>query len=53
MVASRKDIFVFSKLINTKIVKASKSKQKVVLMIKNRPGFMGSLVNSLIKVWWH
>jgi hypothetical protein len=44
---------VFSDLIMTKNKNARGSVGKVFLMIKIGPGFMGSLVYSLIKVWWH
>jgi hypothetical protein len=48
-----KDIFVFSNLIITKNKRTCGSIVKVFLMVKIGPGFMGSLVYSLIKVWWH
>jgi hypothetical protein len=46
-------VFVFSELINDENKNASKSDGKVFLMIKIGPGFMGSLVYSLIKLWCH
>jgi hypothetical protein len=48
-----KVFLVFSDLIMTKNKNARGSVGKVFLMIKIGPGFMGSLVYSLIKVWWH
>jgi hypothetical protein len=48
-----KYVFVFSDLINTKNKSANKSVGKVFLMIKIGPGFMSSLVYSLITLWWH
>jgi hypothetical protein len=47
-----KDIFVFSDLIITKNKRTRGSIVKVFLMVKIGSGFMGSLVYSLIKVWW-
>jgi hypothetical protein len=44
-----KYVFVFLDLINAE----NKSIGKVFLMIKIGPGFMGSFVYSLIKLWWH
>jgi hypothetical protein len=44
---------VFADLIKTKNNKTRGSVGKVFLMIKIEPSFMGSLVYSLIKVWWH
>jgi hypothetical protein len=44
---------VFSDLIKTKNKKTRGSVGKVFLTIKIGPGFMGSLVYSLIQVWWH
>jgi hypothetical protein len=35
------------------LIRAIKSVGKVFLMIKIRPEFMGALVYSLIKLWWH
>jgi hypothetical protein len=43
------NIFVFSKLIITKHKNCDKVNGKLFLMIKSGPGFMGSLVHSLIK----
>jgi hypothetical protein len=48
-----KYVFVFSDLIDAENKSAHKSARKVFLMIKIGPGFMGSLVYSLIKLWWH
>jgi hypothetical protein len=45
-----KYIFLFSKLFNAENRSATKSVGKVFLMIKIGPGFMGSLVYSLIKL---
>jgi hypothetical protein len=47
-----KYLFVFSDLINAGNKSANKSVGKVFLMIKIEPGFMGSLVYSLIKLRW-
>jgi hypothetical protein len=44
-----KRIFVFSNLISTKNENNDKVVGKLFLMIKNGPGFMGSLMPSLIK----
>jgi hypothetical protein len=44
---------VFFYLIMTKNKKTCESVGNVFLMIKIGPGFIGSLVYSLIKVWWH
>jgi hypothetical protein len=46
-----KYVFVFSDLINAEIDKTRGSIGKVFLKIKIGPGFMGSLVYSLIKLW--
>jgi hypothetical protein len=46
-------VLVFSELISAKNKSADKSVGKVFLMIKFGPRFMGSLVYSLIKFWWH
>jgi hypothetical protein len=43
------NIFVFSKLIITKNKNSGKVNRKVFLIIKSGPGFMGSLMHSLIK----
>jgi hypothetical protein len=48
-----KYVFVFLDLINAENRSANKSVGKVFIMIKIGPGFMGSLVYSLIKLWWH
>jgi hypothetical protein len=48
-----KYIFVFSDLIDVENKSAHKSVGKVFLMIKIGQRFMGSLVYSLIKLWWH
>jgi hypothetical protein len=45
------NIFVFSKLIMTENKNSDKVDGKLFLMIKSGPGFMGSLMHSLIKVW--
>jgi hypothetical protein len=47
-----KYVFVFSELISAENKSANKSIGKVFLMIKIGLGFMGSLVYSLIKLWW-
>jgi hypothetical protein len=46
---SKGNIFVFSKLMITKNKNSSKVNIKVFLIIKSGPGFMGSLMHSLIK----
>jgi hypothetical protein len=43
------NVFVFSKLIMTKNENSDKVNRKVFLIIKSGPGFMGSLMHSLIK----
>jgi hypothetical protein len=43
------NIFVFSKLIMTKNKNSDKVNGKLFIMIKSGPGFMGSLMHSLIK----
>jgi hypothetical protein len=43
------NIFIFSKLIITENKNSDKVNGKLFLMIKNGPGFMGSLMHSLIK----
>jgi hypothetical protein len=43
------NIFVFSKLIITKNKDSDKVNGKLFLIIKSGPGFMGSLMHSLIK----
>jgi hypothetical protein len=43
------NIFVFSKLIITENKNCGKVNGKLFLIIKNGPGFMGSLMHSLIK----
>jgi hypothetical protein len=48
-----KDIFVFSDLIITENKRTRGSIGKEFIMIKIGRGFMGSLENSLIKLWWH
>jgi hypothetical protein len=48
-----KYVFVFSDLINAENKSAHKSVKKMFLMIKTGPWLMGSLVYSLIKLWWH
>jgi hypothetical protein len=44
-----KSIFVFSNLISTKNENNDKVVGNLFLMIKSGPGFMGSLMHSLIK----
>jgi hypothetical protein len=46
-----KCVFVFSVLIIAENKIVNKSVRKLFLMIG--PGFMGSLVYSLLKSWWH
>jgi hypothetical protein len=48
-----KYVFVFSELFNPENKSVNKSIGKVFLIIKIGPGFKGSLVYSLIKLWWH
>jgi hypothetical protein len=48
-----KYVVVFSELFNAENKSAIKSIGTLFLMIKIGPGFMGSLVYSLIKLWWH
>jgi hypothetical protein len=43
------NVFVFSKLIITENKNNDKVNGKLFLMIKNGPGFMGSLMHSLVK----
>jgi hypothetical protein len=43
------NIFIFSKLIMTKNEISDKMNGKLFLIIKSGPGFMGSLMHSLIK----
>jgi hypothetical protein len=43
------NIFVFSKLIMTENKNSDKVNGKLFLIIKSGPGFMGSLMHSLIK----
>jgi hypothetical protein len=43
------NIFVFSKLIMNKNENSGKVNRKVFLIIKSGPGFMGSLMHSVIK----
>jgi hypothetical protein len=45
------NIFVFSKLIITENKNSDKVNGKLFLMIKSGPGFMGSLMHSLINIW--
>jgi hypothetical protein len=47
-----KYIFAFLKVFNTEYKSTNKSVAKVFLMNKIGPGFIGSLVYSLIKLWW-
>jgi hypothetical protein len=46
---NKENIFVFSKLIITENKDNDKVNGKLFLTIKNGPGFMGSLMHSLIK----
>jgi hypothetical protein len=46
---NKRNIFVFSKLIITKNKNNDKVNGKLFLMNENGPGFMGSLMHSLIK----
>jgi hypothetical protein len=48
-----KYVFVILELFNAENKSVIKSVGKVFLMIKIGPGFMGSLVYSLIMLWWH
>jgi hypothetical protein len=48
-----KCVFVFSDLNDVETKSSCKCVGKVFLMIKIGSGFMGSLVYSLIKLWWH
>jgi hypothetical protein len=48
-----KYVFVFSGLINAENRSANKSVGNMFLMIKIGPRFMGSLVYSPVKLWWH
>jgi hypothetical protein len=48
-----KYVFVFSDSINDENKSANKSVGKVFLMIKTGLRFLGSLVYSVIKLWWH
>jgi hypothetical protein len=48
-----KCVFVCSDLNDAKNKSACKCVGKVFLMIKMGPGYMVSLVYSLIKLWWH
>jgi hypothetical protein len=43
------NVFVFSKLIMNENENSNKVNRKVFLIIKSEPGFMGSLMDSLIK----
>ena len=53
MFANSKSIFVFSDLINAENIKGNKSVGNWFLIIKSGPGFMGSLVYSLIRCNGH
>jgi hypothetical protein len=54
VIAKGKSFFwVFSYLIITENKRTCGSVGKVFLIVKIAPGFMRSLVYSLIKVWWH
>jgi hypothetical protein len=46
---NKENVFVFSKLIMTKNKDSDKVNGKLFLIIKCGPGFMGSLMHSLIK----
>jgi hypothetical protein len=46
---SKRNIFVFSKLIITENKNSGQVNRKVFLIIKSGPRFMGSLMHSLIK----
>jgi hypothetical protein len=46
---NKRNVFVFSKLIITENKDSDKVNRKLFLMIKSGPGFMGSLIHSLIK----
>jgi hypothetical protein len=46
-------LLVLLDLVMTENKKTRGSVGKMFLMVKNRPGFIGLLVYSLIKVWWH
>jgi hypothetical protein len=48
-----KCVFVLSDLNDAENKSVFKCVENVFLMIKIGPGFMGSLVYSLIKLWWH
>jgi hypothetical protein len=48
-----KCVFVFSDLNDAENKSVCRCVGKVFLMIKIGPGFIGSLVYSLIKSWWH
>jgi hypothetical protein len=46
---NKRNIFVFSELIVTENKNSDKVNGKLFLIIKSGPGFMGSLMHSLIK----
>jgi hypothetical protein len=46
---NKENIFLFSKLIMTESKNSGKVNGKLFLIIKSGPGFMGSLMHSLIK----
>jgi hypothetical protein len=46
---NKANVFVFSKLIMNENENSDKKNRKVFLIIKSEPGFMGSLIHSLIK----
>jgi hypothetical protein len=46
---NKENVFVFSKLIMTKNKNSDKVNGKLFLIIKSGPGFMSSLMHSLIK----
>jgi hypothetical protein len=45
------NVFVFSKLIMNENENSDKVNRQVFLIIKSGPGFMGSLMHALIKIW--
>jgi hypothetical protein len=46
---NKENVFVFLKLIMTRNKNSDKVNGKLFLIIKSGPGFMGSLIHSLIK----
>jgi hypothetical protein len=49
MKCNKGNVFVFSKLIMTENKNSDKVNEKLFLIIKSGPSFMGSLMHSLIK----